>query len=62
MDIGGSTGGRTRKILDNYVIPSYEHFPHRLGRCAHHGASQPVASVTGAHTTVLLSLCLPAYP
>ena len=27
IDIGGSTGGRTRKLLDNYVILSHEDFP-----------------------------------
>ncbi len=27
MDIGGKTGGRTRRLLDSYVIPSHENFP-----------------------------------
>ena len=26
MDIGSSTGGRTRRLLDSYVIPSHENF------------------------------------
>ena len=27
LDIGGNTGGRTRRLLDSYVIPSHENFP-----------------------------------
>ena len=27
MDIGGSIGGRTRRLLGGYVIPSHENFP-----------------------------------
>ena len=27
MDIGGNTGGLTRRLLDSYVIPSHENFP-----------------------------------